>query len=77
MFSHNDLLSIAHQPLVKIWGEDLDQFPEIPFYKGKFVVSEEGQFFAKLFPLEMWDNIEFFMMNWWLNLAFPIQKVSM
>jgi len=55
-----DIAIIASQPLVKIWGEDFDEIKNIKFYKGKFVVTEDGQFFAKLYPKKEWDNINFY-----------------
>ena len=60
MSSERDLKLIEAQPPVKLWGEDLDEIEEHKVYKGKFVETEGGKIFAKLFPKSDWDNIEFF-----------------
>ena len=58
--SDSDLKIIDNLPLVKIWGDDFDKMDDIRVYKGKFVVTDNGKLFAKLFPLDEWGNIEFF-----------------
>jgi hypothetical protein len=60
MSVESDLQAIEEQPSVKLWGEDFDEFNDIKFYKGKFVVTSDGKFFAKLYPKSEWDNIAFF-----------------
>jgi hypothetical protein len=58
--SAEDFEIIEVQPNVKIWGEDFKDIKKIKAYKGKFVVVEDGKFFAKLFPKSKWDKIDFF-----------------
>lgn len=60
MSVEGDLLAIEEQPQVKIWGENLDEFDYYKSYKGKFVVTADGKFFAKLYPKAEWNNIELF-----------------
>lgn len=60
MPSEKDLKLIEDQPPVKIWGEHLDEIENNKVYKGKFVVSEDGKFFAKLYPKSEWPDIELF-----------------
>lgn len=60
MTSPRDLVLITDLPVVKIWGEDLDLFGDIKSYRGKFVVTADGKFFAKLYPKKTWERIEFF-----------------
>jgi len=60
MSAATDIAVIEDQPRVKLWGEGLDTFKKIKAYKGKFVVSDEGQLFAKLFPKKKWDSVSFF-----------------
>ena len=55
-----DVHTIARKPTVKIWGEDFDEIKDIKVYNGKFVVTEDGQFFAKLYPKAKWDSVEFY-----------------
>jgi len=60
MSVEGDLEIIKKQPSVKIWGEDLDEIQLKKIYKGKFVVTDEGQLFAKLYPKAKWEIISFF-----------------
>ncbi len=60
MSASTDITVIEDQPRVKLWGEDLDEFKKVKAYKGKFVISDEGQIFAKLFPKAEWDKVSFF-----------------
>ena len=50
-------------PPVKIWGERLDESDLLKSYRGKFVVTDDGKFFAKLYPTSDWGNIQFFHDN--------------
>jgi len=45
---------------VKIWGDSLEDIAEIKAYKGKFVLTTDGKFYAKLFPKDKWDGSAFF-----------------
>lgn len=60
MSAENDLEIIESQPPVKIWGEDFEDIDSIKAYKGKFVMTEDGKLFAKLYPMSEWGNIELF-----------------
>ena len=60
MSSEKDITIIEDQPRVKLWGERFDEFKKNKAYKGKFVATDEGKFFAKLYPKAEWDNVSFF-----------------
>ncbi|MBU1017657.1 hypothetical protein KKA33_01360 [Patescibacteria group bacterium] len=60
MSADTDIAVIEDQPRVKLWGEHLDDYKIIKTYKGKFVLSDEGQLFAKFFPKKEWDKVSFF-----------------
>ena len=60
MPTQRDLNIIEDQPPVKIWGEDFDDMESVKLFKGKFVMTDDGKLFAKLYPKTEWDNIEFF-----------------
>ncbi len=60
MLSARDLSVLDELPPVKIWGDDLDDASALKSFRGKFVVTSDGKFFAKLYPSTEWDNIEFF-----------------
>lgn len=60
MSDAKDIHLIETQPAVRVWGEDLDDLKSVKHYKGKFVMTEDGRLFAKLFPKSTWDSIEFF-----------------
>jgi len=63
MSSNRDLAVLDRLPPVKVWGERLDEFDLLKSYRGKFVVTADGKFFAKLYPASDWDNIQFFHDN--------------
>jgi len=60
MSSESDLSVIDEQPQIKLWGEGFDEFKDLKSFKGKFVVTNDSKFFAKLYPKIEWDNIELF-----------------
>lgn len=60
MSVESDLEVISELPMVKIWGEAFDEIDELKAYRGKFVVTDDGKFFAKLFPMEEWDQVQLF-----------------
>jgi hypothetical protein len=60
MSAESDLSAIEEQPSAKLWGENLDEFQDIKSYKGKFVVTSDGKFFAKLYPKSEWENVDLF-----------------
>jgi len=63
MSSNRDLVILDRMPPVKIWGERLDESDLLKSYRGKFVVTADGKFFAKLYPALEWENIQFFHDN--------------
>lgn len=56
----NDLAVLKGLPDFEIWGEDFKHFREDRFFKGKFVLTDEGKFVAKLVPKEKYEKIELF-----------------
>jgi hypothetical protein len=60
MLSARDLSLLDELPPVKIWGENLEEASDLKSFHGKFVVTSDGKFFAKLYPSAEWDNTEFF-----------------
>ena len=63
MSSNRDLAILDRLPPVKVWGERLDESDTLKTYRGKFVVTDDGKFFAKLYPALEWENIQFFHDN--------------
>ena len=57
---NHDLAILHHLPNVKIWGDSLDEAEDLKSYRGKFVVTADGKFFAKLVPTADWDSVSFF-----------------
>jgi len=57
---NHDLAILDDLPHVKIWGESLDEADALKSYRGKFVVTSDGKFFAKLVPAPDWDSVKFF-----------------
>lgn len=60
MLSTRDLSLLDELPPVRIWGEALEEHIVQKLFRGKFVVTSDGKFFAKLYPSADWDGIEFF-----------------
>ncbi|MCK5612519.1 hypothetical protein KAR91_62175 [Candidatus Pacearchaeota archaeon] len=60
MSIERDLKIIEEQPLIKILGEDLERIADLKIYKGKFVITDDGKFLAKIFSKIEWDEIQFF-----------------
>ena len=60
MSVESDLSVIEEQPPAKLWGEGFDEFQDLKAYKGKFVVTNDSKFFAKLYPKAEWENVELF-----------------
>jgi hypothetical protein len=58
--SAHDIAILDDLPPVRIWGESLDEIDQQKVYRGKFVVTSDGKFFAKLYPAREWEGIEFF-----------------
>lgn len=55
-----DLEVLKNLPEVKLWGEDFDKLYDVKQYKGKFVVTSDGKFIAKLVPRDRYDNVELY-----------------
>jgi len=60
MSAESDISAIEEQPPVRLWGEGFDEIEDLKAFKGKFVVTNDGKFFAKLYPKAEWENIELF-----------------
>lgn len=60
MSIQSDISLIKDQPKVVIHGNDLDQINDIVHYKGKFLQTTKGHFFAKLISKTNWDRKPFF-----------------
>lgn len=60
MSPESDIEIIEEQPHVKVWGEGFDKIQTHKAYKGKFVVTDDGKLFAKLYPKADWDKVSFF-----------------
>ncbi len=53
-------MELKKLPKTKIWADEPVDLGKVKAYKGKFVMTDEGKFFAKLFPKEEWDGSAFF-----------------
>ncbi len=53
-------MELKKLPQIKIWTDEPSNLSKIKVYKGKFVVTNDGKFFAKLFPKEEFDGAYFF-----------------
>lgn len=47
-------------PAIKIWSDEPTDLKKVKFYKGKFVITQDGKLFAKLFPQKEYDGSKFF-----------------
>jgi hypothetical protein len=56
----HDLAILDNLPQVQVLGEHLDEIDETRSYSGRFVVTSDGKFFAKLFPALEADKGQFF-----------------
>jgi len=55
-----DINILKSLPDIHIWGEDFEQFGEIKLFKGKFVITDEGKFIAKIVPKEKYDKMDIY-----------------
>ena len=53
-------MELKKLPQIKIWIDEQAHFKNIKAFKGKFVVTQKGKFFAKLFPKNEFDGSIFF-----------------
>lgn len=53
-------MELKKLPQIKIWADELTNLSKVKAYKGKFVMTNDGKFFAKLFPKEEYDGSSFF-----------------
>lgn len=60
MSLEDDLKILTDLPPAKLWGEDLDEMERHKVFKGKFVMTDDGKLFGKLYPKSKWDSIELF-----------------
>lgn len=56
----HDLAILDDLPRAKVWGEDLEDIEPNRSYCGRFVVTSDGKFFAKLFPPTGAEGDQFF-----------------
>lgn len=54
------LMELKKLPQIKIWTDEPADLNKIKTYKGKFVMTNDGKFFAKLFPEKEFDSSSFF-----------------
>ncbi len=54
----DDLKVLKNLPSIKIWGEDLEDIYNIKRYKGKFVITNNGKFIAKILPKDKYDQAD-------------------
>lgn len=47
-------------PQIKIWADEPLHFGKTKHFKGKFIVTQKGKFFAKLFPLKEYEGLKFY-----------------
>ena len=55
-----DLKSLSALPRFKIGGHSLDNFYDVKSYKGKFVVTKQGQLLIKIVPLPDYEKHRFY-----------------
>ncbi len=58
--TNDDINVLKNLPDIHIWGEDIKEFGKINLLKGKFVITSDGKFIAKVFTLDKWDKANFF-----------------
>jgi hypothetical protein len=64
-----DMETLKSLPEIKIWGNKLSDIYNIKLYKGKFVVTGDGKFIAKILPKSEYDNAKIFHNNMLLDLG--------
>ena len=52
-------MELKKLPQIKIWADEPTQLSQTS-YRGKFVMTKNGKFFAKLFPEKTFDGASFF-----------------
>jgi hypothetical protein len=53
-------MELKKLPQIKIWADEPANLSKVKAYKGKFVVTNDGKFFAKVFSKEEFDGSKFF-----------------
>ncbi len=53
-------MELKKLPQIKIWTDEPTNLSKVKVYKGKFIITNDGKFFAKLFPKEEFDGASFF-----------------
>ncbi|MBU0577028.1 hypothetical protein KJ742_04025 [Patescibacteria group bacterium] len=56
----DDINVLKNLPEIKIWGEGLEDIYELKNYKGKFVITDDGKFIAKVLPRSDYNKAELF-----------------
>lgn len=47
-------------PKIKIWADEPLDFSKTKHFKGKFIVTTKGKFYAKLFPFREYEKTKFY-----------------
>ena len=55
-----DIETLELLPQIKIWGDRLDDIYDVKSYKGKFVITDDGKFIAKILPKNEYDKADIF-----------------
>jgi hypothetical protein len=53
-------MELKKLPQIKIWADEPADLNKFKAYKGKFIMTNDGKFFAKLFPEKEYDGSKFF-----------------
>lgn len=53
-------MELKKLPQIKIWTDEPTNLSKVKSYKGKFVMTHDGKFFAKVFPKKEFDGSSFF-----------------
>ncbi len=56
-------------PPIKIWGNRLEDIYNVKAYKGKFVITDDGKFIAKIFPKDEYDSTDLYHNSMLLDLG--------
>lgn len=56
MTKNQDIKIINNLPKITIWGDNFEDFSIIKFFKGKFVVTDDGKLIIKIIPKKEYDK---------------------
>ena len=65
----DDIAVLKNLPDIHIWGEDFEEFGEIKLFKGKFVITDDGKFIAKIVPKDKYDQMDIYHNTMLLDLG--------